>query len=112
MIFHENRLPADDSHEISCHIRNFRKSGKNLNCRLLQNIDGALRVNFIQPISSLKYKLACAYSVDLNQYVRYANSLILSILPEGTLDPWLSIARLLKTLIRLPGWAGRSEYSI
>ena len=28
MIFHENRLPADDSHEISCLICYFRKGGK------------------------------------------------------------------------------------
>ena len=27
MIFHENRLPADDSHEISCLICYFRKGG-------------------------------------------------------------------------------------
>ena len=45
MVFHENRLPADDSHEISCLICYFRKRSKFLNCRLLQIIDGALRVN-------------------------------------------------------------------
>ena len=28
MIIHENRLPADDSHEISCLIGYFWKSGK------------------------------------------------------------------------------------
>ena len=44
MIFHENRLPADDSHEISCLICFFRKSGKICNCRLLQIVGGALRV--------------------------------------------------------------------
>ena len=44
MIFHENRLPADDFHEISCLICCCFLSGKNFNCRLLQNIDGALRV--------------------------------------------------------------------
>ena len=40
-----NRLPADDSHEISCLIGYFWKSSKIWNCRLLQIIDGALRVN-------------------------------------------------------------------
>ena len=45
MILHENRLPADDSHEISCLIGYFLKSGKILNCRLLQIIGGALRAN-------------------------------------------------------------------
>ena len=45
MMFHENRLPADDSHEISCHICYFRKGGKILNCRLLQIIGGALSVS-------------------------------------------------------------------
>ena len=45
MIFHENRLPGDDSHKISCLICYFLKSGKILNCRLLQIIGGALRVN-------------------------------------------------------------------
>ena len=44
MIFHENRLPADDSHEISSLICYFCKSGKIWNCRLLQIIGGALRV--------------------------------------------------------------------
>ena len=39
MIFHENRLPADDSHEISCLNWLFLKNGQNLilpsaaNCR-------------------------------------------------------------------------------
>ena len=28
MIFHENRLAADNSHEIACVICNFRKGGK------------------------------------------------------------------------------------
>ena len=45
MILHENRLPADGSHEISCLICYIGKSGKILNCRLLQIIGGALRVN-------------------------------------------------------------------
>ena len=45
MIYHENRLPADDSHEISCLICYFWNSGKIWNCHLLQIIGGALRVN-------------------------------------------------------------------
>ena len=44
MIFHENGLPADDSHEISCLICSFEKAAKILNCHLLQIIGGALRV--------------------------------------------------------------------
>ena len=36
---------ADDSHEISCLICYFWKSGKIFNCRLLQIIGGTLRVN-------------------------------------------------------------------
>ena len=45
MILHENRLPADDSHEISCLICYFfKKNGKTFNCHLLQIIGGALRV--------------------------------------------------------------------
>ena len=47
MIFHENRLPADDSHEISSFL--------NI-CRLLQIIGGALWVNplffFFQSLGS------------------------------------------------------------
>ena len=38
--FHENCLPADDSHEISS-----LKSSEIWNCRLLQIIGGALLVN-------------------------------------------------------------------
>ena len=45
MIFHENRLPADDSHEISCLLCYFQKSCKIFDCRLLQIIGGALWVN-------------------------------------------------------------------
>ena len=44
MILHENRLPEDDSHEISCLICYFWKSGKIFNCRLLQIIGGAIWV--------------------------------------------------------------------
>ena len=50
MILHENRLPADDSHEISYLICYFLKSGKIFNCRLLQIIGGALSV---KPVKSL-----------------------------------------------------------
>ena len=46
MILHKNRLPADDSHEISCLICYFLKSGKIFNCRLQQIIGGALSVNY------------------------------------------------------------------
>ena len=42
MISHENRLPADNSHEISCLICYFSISSKILNCCLLQIIGGAL----------------------------------------------------------------------
>ena len=45
MIFHENRLPSDDFHEISCLICYFWNSGKIWNCRLLKIVGGALRVN-------------------------------------------------------------------
>ena len=50
MIYHENCLPADNSHEISCLICNFWKSGKIWNCRLLQIIGGALRVNILPAV--------------------------------------------------------------
>ena len=43
MIFNEDRLPADDFHELSCFICYFRKSGKICNYRLLQIIGGVLR---------------------------------------------------------------------
>ena len=49
MVFHENRLPTDDSHDISCLIFMpyllFLKKWQNLNCRMLQIIGGALWVN-------------------------------------------------------------------
>ena len=45
MIFHENRLLADDFHEISCLMCYFLKKRQNLNCRLLQIIGGTLRAN-------------------------------------------------------------------
>ena len=54
MIFHENRLPADDSHEILCLICYFRKGGKILNFRLLQIIGCALWVNVRDAGGSLR----------------------------------------------------------
>ena len=48
MIFHENHLPADNSHEISYLICYFRKGGKIWTCCLLQIIGGALRVNMAE----------------------------------------------------------------
>ena len=42
MTFHENRLLADDSHEIPCLICYYCKSCKICNCGLLQIIGGAL----------------------------------------------------------------------
>ena len=53
MILHENHLPADDSHEISCLICYFGKSGKIFNSRLLEIIGGALRVKYC----ALKHRL-------------------------------------------------------
>ena len=47
MIHHENRLPADDYLEISCLICYFSNNSKIWNCRLLQIIGGALRVDGI-----------------------------------------------------------------
>ena len=44
LIFHENCLPADNSHEISCLVYYFWKSSKIGNCRLLQIIGGTLWV--------------------------------------------------------------------
>ena len=50
MIFHENGLPADDSHETSCHICYFEKKTATFeNCRLLQIIGVALRVKDVKP---------------------------------------------------------------
>ena len=46
MILHENCLPADDSHEISCLMCDFEKVAKF--GRLLQIIDGAFRVNWVE----------------------------------------------------------------
>ena len=48
-MFHEIRLPADGSHEISCLIFLFKKGSKIWNCRLLQIIGGALWVSSLKP---------------------------------------------------------------
>ena len=44
MLFHENRLPADDSQAYYALFVIFENSSKILNCHLLQIIGGALRV--------------------------------------------------------------------
>ena len=54
MIFHENRLPADDSHEISCLICYFWKGDKIWNCCLLQPLGGALRVKSVKAIQNIR----------------------------------------------------------
>ena len=64
MIFHEYRLPADDSHEISCLICYFWKSSKLWNCRLLQIIGGTLWVKPQAKSSwarSLNFGLECLH---------------------------------------------------
>ena len=53
MILHENRLPTDDSHKISCLICYFWRSGKICNCRLLQIIGGTLRIDCVSCISEV-----------------------------------------------------------
>ena len=55
-----------------------------------------------EPVSSIRYKLACAYSEDSNR-PSHPHSLFL---PEETLDPWLPIKCPSQTLIRLSGPAG------
>ena len=50
-----------DSHEISCLFRYFCKSGKLLNCRLLQNIGGALRVKMAAK--------AAIFDIEMEQFV-------------------------------------------
>ena len=65
MILHENRLPADDSHEISCLICYFGKSGKICNCHLLQIIGGALWVKSVcSLVVRLGHKISARYQPD------------------------------------------------
>ena len=64
MMFHENRLPADDSHETSYLICYFPKGGKILNCRLLQIIGGALRVRSMLTISAVCGVVICGSPVS------------------------------------------------
>ena len=80
MIFHENRLPANDSHEISYLICYFGKSGKILYCRLLQIVGGGLRVKVF--VISTKISLTgsnillCiyfAYSVIFHAFLQFAD---------------------------------------
>ena len=70
MIFHENRLPADDSHEVSCPICcYFWKSSTICSCRLLQIIGGALwfKTLFFQPADErvLENAVACLHNMGM-----------------------------------------------
>ena len=74
MILHETRQPAGDSHEISCLICYFGKSGKILNCGLLQIIGVALRVLSATAVviaqalnSFLNQNVCCGYSKEPSQ---------------------------------------------
>ena len=60
MILHENRLPADVSHEISCLICYFQKSVKILNCRLLQIM--------VESDGNCNPTTTCSDTVIQNQY--------------------------------------------
>ena len=70
MIIHDNCLQADDSHEISCLICYFWKSGKICNC-LLQIIGGLLRVN---EKSTFRFSARCGYVLqpDCMRYEDYS----------------------------------------
>ena len=78
MILHENRLPADDSHKISCLFDYFRKNGKILNYCLLQIIGGALRVKKSNIIEKNQNKLTAencaAFEGNLEKYNPLPNS--------------------------------------
>ena len=66
MIFHENRLPADDAHEISYIICYFLKSGKIFNCRLLQIIGGALCVKEIMQLTEMNLCMLGNFAFSLS----------------------------------------------
>ena len=63
----------------------------------------------MKPVSSIKHKLACAYSEESTQSAHPQSLISLSFPPQETLDPWLPIEHLSKTLIRLHGCAVWSE---
>ena len=62
IIFHENCLPADDSHELSCLICNFWKSGKIWYCRLLQTIGGARLETHKQVLLQIMKTQVCKFT--------------------------------------------------
>ena len=51
----------------------------------------------LKPVSSLRYKSACAYSKDSNQFAYLHNLISLGFPPEEMLDPWLPIESPSKT---------------
>ena len=60
MIFHENRLLADDSHEISylVFVEKLRKMSQNLSPVAVAVVIGTLRVNFVFCAHILLYMVA------------------------------------------------------
>ena len=69
MVLHENRLPADDSQEISCLICHFGKSGKIWNCHLLQIIGGALSVKIEAEDKTVYFMVYIIEYVDFTPFV-------------------------------------------
>ena len=57
MIFHENRLPADDSHEMSCLICYFFEKAAKLKLLSAANYGGALWVKLGQRVIKSNWKL-------------------------------------------------------
>ena len=85
MIFHENRLPADDSHEISCLIGYFWKGGKIWNCRLLQIIGGAL---WVKVYNCARYAIYVFISWILCIFNAVISYCLLAKFPQHTNTIW------------------------
>ena len=83
MIFHENRLQEEDSHEISCLICYFLKSRKILNCRLLQIIDGTLWVYLHQYVSMNLWRMRLLQMTS-NFYVVDSLFIVAPIVPRDS----------------------------
>ena len=66
MILHENRLPADDSHEISCLIGYFKKKRQNLKLSSAANYRWHFRVNILARLCSVESVLRFISIHNLN----------------------------------------------
>ena len=95
MIFHENRLPADDSHGISCLVCYFEKAAKfeiDVCCIFLVPLSGLITILYIslQELKHQSYPLCCSSHIHLSISDHRQGRLYTRQYNSADVDSWTS----------------------